>query len=78
MKTLVAILLILFVCIVAVFFSVATSETDSCLDSGYCWDYVRNRCEKVDQGYCTKNKSDCEDRGGEWNNEKQYCKFNFN
>ena len=78
MKMLFIILLILFTCVVVGFFFVATNETDACIDSGYCWDSVRNRCEKVDQGYCAKDKYDCEDRGGEWNSEKLYCKFNFN
>lgn len=54
------------------------SQVDTCLDHGYCWDYIRNRCEEIDQGFCVKNGLDCNDKGGKWNSEKQYCKFNFN
>ena len=28
------------------------SKIDSCLDSGGCWDDIRNRCEYKNQGMC--------------------------
>lgn len=45
-----------------------------CLDHDGCWDYNRNRCEFQDQGFCAKDKSDCEiARGGIWNDNTKYC-----
>lgn len=51
------------------------SDIDSCLDKGYCWDYIRNRCEQNNQGFCIKNSQECFDRNGLWEKEKQYCRF---
>ena len=52
------------------------NQIDSCLDRGYCWDYIRNKCEKSNQGFCIKNSQECIDRNGLWEKEKQYCIFN--
>ena len=49
------------------------SNIDSCLDKGYCWDYIRNQCEEKDQGFCVKNEQDCIDRHGKWLADKKYC-----
>ena len=49
------------------------SKIDSCLDKGYCWDYIRNRCEEKDQGFCVKNEKNCTDRHGKWLEDKKYC-----
>lgn len=49
------------------------SKIDSCLDKGYCWDFIRNRCEENDQGFCVKSKQDCIDRHGKWQEDSQYC-----
>ena len=51
-------------------------EIDSCLDRGYCWDYIRNKCEKSNQGLCIKDSQECTERKGRWEKEKQYCIFN--
>lgn len=53
--------------------SIYNSDIDSCLDKGYCWDYIRNRCEEKDQGFCVKNEQDCIDRHGKWLDDKNYC-----
>ena len=53
--------------------SIYNSDIDSCLDRGYCWDYIRNRCEEKDQGFCVKSKQDCIDRHGKWQEDIQYC-----
>ena len=53
--------------------STYNSDIDSCLDKGYCWDYIRNRCEEKDQGFCVKNEQDCIDRHGKWLDDKNYC-----
>lgn len=50
-------------------------EIEACLDRGYCWDYIRNKCEKNDQGFCFKNKQECNDRNGYWKEDKQYCEL---
>ena len=52
------------------------AQIDNCLDKGYCWDYIRNRCEKSDLGFCVKNKKECNDKDGYWIEDKLYCKFN--
>ncbi len=44
-----------------------------CLDDGGCWDYIRNRCEMHDQGYCEKDEQDCTNRNGIWQEDKKYC-----
>ncbi len=49
------------------------SKIDSCLDKGYCWDYIRERCEEKDQGFCVKSEQDCIDRNGKWLEDKKYC-----
>ncbi len=46
---------------------------DGCLDDGGCWDYIRNRCEMHDQGYCEKDEQDCTNRNGIWQEDKKYC-----
>ena len=46
---------------------------DFCLDKGYCWDYIRNRCEEKDQGFCVKSEQDCIDKHGKWLENKKYC-----
>ena len=51
-------------------------KIDSCLDDGGCWDYIRQRCEKQDQGYCERDKQDCLNRNGEWIEDRKYCKLN--
>jgi len=49
-------------------------DVDFCLDRSGCWDYVRNRCELKDQGFCVKDKNDCEiERGGNWDENTKYC-----
>jgi hypothetical protein len=49
-------------------------DNDFCLDKGGCWDYIRNRCEMDNQGYCVKNSSDCEKNWqGSWNFKEKYC-----
>lgn len=55
------------------FKSIYNSNIDACLDRGYCWDYIRNRCEEKDQGFCVKSKQDCLDRHGKWQEDKFYC-----
>lgn len=50
-----------------------SDEIDFCLDRGYCWDYIRNRCEEQNQGFCVKSEQDCLDRNGKWQKDKQYC-----
>ena len=75
----IAILLFSLVIIIAVILviigikSICNSDIDSCLDKGHCWDYIRNRCEKKDQGFCVKNEQDCVDRHGKWLDDKKYC-----
>ena len=49
------------------------SNIDSCLDKGYCWDYIRNRCEEKDQGFCVKSEQECKDKHGKWLYDKKYC-----
>ena len=51
------------------------NQIDSCVDKGYCWDYIRNKCEKSNQGLCIKNSQECTERKGYWEKEKQYCVF---
>ena len=46
---------------------------DGCLDDGGCWDYIRNRCEINDQGYCVRNEQDCINRKGLWQKDTKYC-----
>jgi len=53
--------------------SIYNSDIDSCLDRGYCWDYIRNRCEEKDQGFCVKSEQDCIDKHGKWLENKKYC-----
>lgn len=53
--------------------SIYNSDIDSCLDRGYCWDYIRNRCEEKDQGFCVRDEQDCKDRHGKWLYDKKYC-----
>ena len=49
-------------------------DVDYCLDHSGCWDYNRNRCEYKDQGFCVKDKTDCEvERGGSWDEYAKYC-----
>ena len=55
--------------------SIYNSDIDSCLDKGYCWDYIRNRCEEKDQGFCVKSKQDCISRHGKWQENIKYCHF---
>lgn len=71
---------IIFLLISCIFFIVIfdqskTSKVDICLDKGYCWDYIRNKCEQNDQGFCFKNKQECNDRNGNWEEDEQYCKL---
>ena len=52
-------------------------DVDFCLDQSGCWDYNRNRCEFKDQGFCVKDKTDCEvERGGIWDEYAKYCDLN--
>ena len=51
------------------------NKIDGCLDRGYCWDSIRNRCEEFDQGYCVRDEQDCQVKKGIWDLDKQYCKF---
>ena len=53
------------------------SNIDSCLDRGYCWDYIRNRCEEKEQGFCVRDVQDCTDRHGKWLENKKYCLLNL-
>jgi len=54
-----------------------SSEIDYCLDRGFCWDYIRGRCETENQGYCVKTPERCvSDFHGEWDYIKQYCILN--
>ena len=48
-------------------------DTDCCLDAGGCWDNIRHRCEKKDQGFCVRNENDCIKRNGVWQEDKKYC-----
>lgn len=57
------------------FKNIYKSDIDSCLDRGYCWDYIRNRCEEKDQGFCVKNEQDCIDKNGKWLENTKYCKL---
>lgn len=50
-------------------------DIDGCLDDGGCWDYIRHRCEKHDQGYCERDELDCLERKGEWIEARKYCKL---
>lgn len=67
------IIVILIILALMLFKSIYNSDIDSCLDKGYCWDYIRNRCEEKDQGFCVKNEQDCIGRHGKWLNDKNYC-----
>jgi len=51
------------------------SQVDACLDKGYCWDMIRNRCEKYNQGFCINSKKDCLLRNGKWQENEQFCNF---
>lgn|GEM_PF-1905385 len=49
-------------------------KIDSCLDTGGCWDDIRNRCEMKDQGKCVESPEKCESIWkGTWDEENQYC-----
>ena len=50
-------------------------DIDGCLDDGGCWDYIRQRCEKKDQGFCERNEKDCIERKGIWQEDNKYCKL---
>ena len=53
------------------------SKIDSCLDSGGCWDDIRNRCEYKNQGMCVKNSEDCDKKWhGTWNDKEHFCVIN--
>ena len=81
-KLLIVLILFLFA-LVTVFWVISTytylnDDIDYCLDRSGCWDYNRNRCEFKDQGFCAKDKADCETkRDGIWDEKAKYCKFNF-
>ena len=69
------IIVILIILALMLFKSIYNSDIDSSLDKGYCWDYIRNRCEEKDQGFCVKSEQDCKDRHGKWLEHKKYCSF---
>ena len=51
-------------------------EVDMCLDHGGCWDYTRDRCEMIEQGFCVQDKDECEvERNGIWNETEKFCKL---
>lgn len=74
MKSLILIVVVLFLILWFSFAFSNASSIDNCLDNGYCWDYIRNRCEKVNQEMCIKNSADCKKYyNGKWDSLHQYC-----
>lgn len=48
-------------------------DINLCIDRGYCWDSVHNRCEMHDWSNCLNNEKVCKYHNGIWQADKQYC-----